>query len=382
MTADPSAAELRAGLVERLTGSGVLSDPAWRSAVEAVPREAFLGDAVFRQDSRLRWEAVHRTETGRREWLTLAYGDRTLVTQIDGVDASHADRPVHGTPTSSATLPSLVVRMLELAGLRDGDRVLEIGTGSGYSTALLCHRLGQRNVTSVEYDPAVAGAAADHLAAAGYAPTLVTGDGLQGWPEGADYDAIIATCSVRYVPRSWMWQLRDHGTITTALSGWMLASGLIRLRLDDDGGARGRFAGDRVSYMLARPHERPPHPRFQARPGTVRTTRSDPALLRDWTGHFVAQLAAPSCEMMTTDDAVSLWDTATGSQAWTEPAPGGCVVHQYGPVRLWDRIEEGLAVWQQAGSPPQTAFGMTVTDDLSQHVWLGTPQGPAWPLPA
>ncbi|MEK8170932.1 hypothetical protein NKH77_19275 [Streptomyces sp. M19] len=72
----------------------------------------------------------------------------------------------------------------------------------------------------------------------------------------------------------------------------MLGSGLIRLVLDDEGVAHGRFAGDQVSYMLARPHERPPAPpstRTRQHPRDA----GEPDLLDDWTGLFVAQLGAP-----------------------------------------------------------------------------------------
>ena len=315
------------------------------------------------------------------EWLRLVYSDTTWVTQVDGIDAADAPGPLAGRPTSSSTLPSLVVRMLELAGLRDGDKVLEIGTGTGYSTAILCHRLGDKLVFSVEYDPGLAALAADHIHAAGFTPTLVTGDGLQGHKDGADYDAIVATCSVRSIPRSWLWQLREGGTITTTISGWMLASGLIRLTMGKDGTATGRFTGETIGYMLARPHERPPRPQFIQHPGSTRATLVDPALIETWTGHFLAQLAAPSAELATTGDSVILVDVATGSQAWTEPAGGGWAVHQHGPLRLWDQVEGALMTWQEAGAPDQSAFGMTVTDD-AQTVWLGTPTGPSWQLPA
>ncbi|WP_416978727.1 ATP-grasp peptide maturase system methyltransferase [Streptomyces sp. T028] len=374
MTADP--AELRHSLAAPLD----LTEPAWRAAVEAVPRELFLGDCLFRP-SGSRWEPVQRDRTGEDAWLRLVYQDTTWVTQVDGVSAADAPGPLAGRPTSSSTLPSLIVRMVELAGLQQGEKVLEIGTGTGYSTAILSHRLGDQHVYSVEYDPRLAALAAGRIHAAGYFPNLVTGDGLDGHREAAEYDAIVATCAVRHIPPAWLHQVRSGGTITTTLSGWMLASGLIRLTVHDDGTATGRFTGERIGYMLARPHERPPRPTYFQRQGQTRPTRLDPGLLEDWTGQFVAQLAAPSAELMTTSEGVILVDVATGSQAWTEPVEGGWQVHQHGPLRLWNAVEDALAEWQDAGSPPQSDFGMTVDIDGTQRVWAGTPDGPSWRLP-
>ncbi|MET8559460.1 hypothetical protein ABZV75_02255 [Streptomyces flaveolus] len=161
----------------------------------------------------------------------------------------------------------------------------------------------------------------------------------------------------------------------------MLASGLICLTVDDDGTASGRFAGDQISYMLARPHERPPRPTYYQRPGQARSTFCDPGLLDDWTGQWVAQLAAPSAELLRVGDSVILVDVATGSQAWTETVGEGWRVHQHGPLRLWDAVEDALAVWQDAGAPAQSEFGMTVDGDGTQRVWLGDPAGPGWNLP-
>ncbi|MGC9495653.1 ATP-grasp peptide maturase system methyltransferase [Streptomyces sp. WG7] len=371
---------LRQDLARALAAQGLLTDPAWRAAVEAVPRELFLEDAVFRPHG-TQWEPVRSEQLGDDEWLRKVYSDTTWVTQVDGISAREAEGPVPGRPTSSSTLPSLVLRMLELADVREGDRVLEIGTGTGYSTAVLCHRLGDEGVYSVEYDEEVAAAAARHLRAAGRSPHLVVGDGLRGHQDGADYDSVIATCAVRSVPPSWLWQLRDGGSITTTVSGWMLGSGLIRLVLDDEGVARGRFAADPVSYMLARPHERPPRSTFYAHPGSTRNARVSPDLLDDWTGLFVAQLGAPSAELVRTETGLALVDAATGSQAWTEPDGEAWTVHQDGPLRLWDQVEDALDTWQEAGSPARTAFGMTVTE-WDQVVWLGDPDGPCWRLPS
>ncbi|MDA8368255.1 MAG: hypothetical protein M0026_00080 [Nocardiopsaceae bacterium] len=70
----------------------------------------------------------------------------------EGGAAGVVAAPLQGEPTCSSTLPGLVVAMLQAAQIGDGDRVLEIGTGTGYSTALLCHRLGSSAVSSIEYD--------------------------------------------------------------------------------------------------------------------------------------------------------------------------------------------------------------------------------------
>ncbi|MFD9483657.1 ATP-grasp peptide maturase system methyltransferase [Streptomyces sp. NPDC059991] len=377
MTTDTTA--LRRHLADQIQADNPALGPEWRAAVEAVDRDLFLGPAVYRPDN-TRWQPVRRAAVSQQEWQHLAYTDRTWVTQVDGLNAEDAPGPVTGSPTSSATLPSLVVRTLQAAGLRGGEKVLEIGTGTGYSTAILCHRLGDDHVISIEYDTSLAATAATHLTAAGYAPTLVTGDGLQGHKEQAEYDAIVATCAVRSIPASWLWQLAERGTITTTISGWMLASGMIRLTLDDQDIAHGRFLPDTISYMLARPHERPPQPVFLRQDGEARPAQVDPALLDVWAGLFVAQLAAPSATLMHTGNGVILRDVATGSQAWTQENDNGWMVHQHGPLRLWDQVEAALQTWQAAGAPELTEFGMTATAD-QQIIWLGSPDGPRWQLP-
>nr|WP_239120201.1 hypothetical protein [Streptomyces cyaneofuscatus] len=179
-----------------------------------------------------------------------------------------------------------------------GQRVLEVGTGTGYSTALGAHRLGGDRLTSIEYDSAVGRAAASALAAAGYAPRLVIGDGMRGDPEGGAYDRLIATCSVRYVPMAWLHQVKPGGKILVTLSGWSYASGLAHLTVTGPGTATGRFLPGYTSFMIARPHDRPPRPTPALLPGGERPSRIDPAVIGTWTGGWVAQLAAPAAERM------------------------------------------------------------------------------------
>ncbi|PZG03752.1 methyltransferase domain-containing protein [Nonomuraea aridisoli] len=128
-------------------------------------------------------------------------------------DAVYSGRPIAICRGGSAytcvnPAPSSVVDLLELLDLRPGHRVLEVGTGSGWVTALLCRLVGESgNVTSVEADPEVAQAAARNLAAAGIRPHLVVGDGC---PERGPYDRVLALSTV---PDAWIEQARPGAVI-------------------------------------------------------------------------------------------------------------------------------------------------------------------------
>ncbi|MET8539942.1 ATP-grasp peptide maturase system methyltransferase [Kitasatospora sp. NPDC004799] len=373
---------LRAALVDRLRESGTLTDPAWGEAVAAVPRELFVGGyfVPVEGSSPTGYRAVRRGDAG---WLEGVYADRTLITQLDGRTCPEdvGGQPVTGTPTSSSTLPSLVLGMWQRLGAEVGHRVLEVGTGTGYSTALGAHRLGAGNLTSIEYDPRVAERAAAAVRAAGFAPRLVTGDGLGGDPNGGVFDRLIATCSVRYLPMAWLRQVRPGGRILATLSGWSYANALALLDVTSPGEATGRFLPGYTSFMIARPHDRPPRPVLALLPGAERASRIDPAKLDTWTGSWVAQLAAPSAERLGAGGQQILSDVATGSQARTIPDPdGGWTVVERGPLRLWDQVETAVEAWQRAGEPPQDAFGITVST-AGQRVWLGGEDGPGWNLP-
>jgi protein-L-isoaspartate(D-aspartate) O-methyltransferase len=109
--------------------------------------------------------------------------------------------------------PFVVARMTELAKPRSGwqgANVLEVGTGSGYQAAILAE-LGAR-VTTVERIATLAAQARDRLSRAGYpAVQVVVGDGTQGWPDGAPYDAIVVTAGGPSVPEPLPMQLQREG---------------------------------------------------------------------------------------------------------------------------------------------------------------------------
>ncbi|PNG20378.1 protein-L-isoaspartate(D-aspartate) O-methyltransferase [Streptomyces cahuitamycinicus] len=348
-------------------GGSLRTEP-WRRAAAAVPRHEFLRDGYFRRVAgpqfHSAWEPVRE---GDSYWFEGCYADVSLVTQIAG---TIVPEDIRGTitrePTSSSTLPSLVLRMLEDLQVEDGHKVLEIGTGTGYSTAVLCARLGAENVTSIECDPWVASRARAALGHLGTYPTLVTGDGLRGHGAGAPYDRVIATCGVRTVPQSWIEQTRPGGLILATLCGWLGSSELARLTVHEDGTASGPLLGGAVSFMLARPHTPPPLGLLpDLDDGKERETTIDTDVLENWASRFVVQLAVPDAQRLTmrregrTEDV--LVDVATGSWAAVYSEDGRRLVRQGGPELLWDAVEEQFGSWCAAGAPTLEEFTVTVT---------------------
>ena len=108
--------------------------------------------------------------------------------------------------------PKLEARVLQELSLRKTDQVLEIGTGSGYLSALMAHRAGQ--VCSVEIKPALAAFGRGNLERHGIDNvTLETGDAARGWPQRAPYDAIVLTGSTPVLPRAFLEQLAPGGRL-------------------------------------------------------------------------------------------------------------------------------------------------------------------------
>jgi protein-L-isoaspartate(D-aspartate) O-methyltransferase len=106
--------------------------------------------------------------------------------------------------------PYIVARMLEAVSLSPADRVLEVGTGSGYVTALLAELAAK--VFSVERHAVLADQAREVLERLGNANTkVIVGDGSQGFEEGAPYDAIIVSAAAAEVPRALLEQLAEGG---------------------------------------------------------------------------------------------------------------------------------------------------------------------------
>ncbi|MFF8989469.1 methyltransferase, FxLD system [Streptomyces sp. NPDC014983] len=180
-TAD--AERLRNALVDQLRADGHARTHAVETALRTVPRHVFVPEA--------------------------------------SLEDAYANAPVHikydtdGTSISCASQPGVVALMLDQLDAQAGERILELGAGTGYNAGLLAHLVGENgHVTTLDVDDDLVEGARTHLAAAGITNVeAVTRDGALGYAEEAPYDRIIATVGAHGVPHAWLQQLAPGGRL-------------------------------------------------------------------------------------------------------------------------------------------------------------------------
>ena len=374
-------------LADRLADEGHIRSREWHRVFCAVPRHVFV-PWFFEQADMYRWTRVDGADPAQRyRWLAAVYSNTTLVTAlVDLMLPAEHGGGVWPIAVSSSTVPSLMVQMLEDLDVYDGQRVLEIGTGTGYHAALLSERLGERNVFSVDLRPDLIEAARTRLDRAGYRPTLVAADGAAGLPEHGPYDRIIATCCVEHVPPAWIEQLRPGGMLLADIKGAMAAGNIAALHRRDEPVVEGRFCAQWGGFMAMQHQldipsgEAPPPAGDHAE---ERLTDLSPQTVHQQHQPFplVAQLSLPAGTQLQLsgvdpDQATRL---VAPDGSWCDVAhqsdPDGYFrVTEDGPHRLWRIVEDAHRRYAQLGEPRWERLGVTASA-TEQWVWLDDPNG-------
>jgi protein-L-isoaspartate(D-aspartate) O-methyltransferase len=147
---------------------------------------------------------------------------------------AYDNRPLPIGYGQTISQPYIVAIMTELLALEPGARVLEIGTGSGYQAAIL-HALGARTYT-IEIIPALAATAAERLQRLGHGAVRTrTGDGYDGWPQAAPFDAIIVTAAANHIPPPLLEQLKPGGRMVIPLGQPFRPQQLLLVNKDNTG---------------------------------------------------------------------------------------------------------------------------------------------------
>lgn len=195
--------------------------------------------------ARLRDEMVERQIRGRVRdsgvLRAMKEVPRHLFVPPQHRDRAYADRPLRIGSGQTISQPLMVAILLEALELDGSERVLDVGTGSGYQAALLT-RLA-REVYSIEVRPELADSARRVLEAAGY-PEVVcgVGDGSLGWREHAPYDAIVVAAAAPEIPRELIDQLTPGGRLVIPV-GRRFLQRLVRVRRGQGGELESRDLG-------------------------------------------------------------------------------------------------------------------------------------------
>lgn len=164
----------------------------------------------------VRYQIEARGITDPRVLEAMRKVPRHLFVPLEYRDAAYEDRPLPIGEGQTISQPYIVALMTEALELKGDEKVLEIGTGSGYQAAILAELA--REVYTVELEPSLAQRAAETLRRLGYTNVHVAvRDGFYGWPEEAPFDRIILTCAAPRIPETLLQQLKDGGKMVLPL---------------------------------------------------------------------------------------------------------------------------------------------------------------------
>lgn len=372
-------------LLDELRQAGLAADPRLCDAFLNVPRHRFI-DGIQVHDPTRRgrnsWSWQPSPDIPDAEWLTRVYQDQTIVVRVD--DA--------GMPISANTAPWLALWMLELLDVRPGDRVLEIGTGTGHLTALISYLAGARGrVVSLEIDPEVARTARKRLGALlpGASVEIIEADAGSLPRPDDQFTAVVSTASCWPAPAQWFQALVPGGRACLEYLGGISAALLLAKRAETGSSDRlgaGRLVRNRAGFMPLR--------------SAVSSARSGLTLADGFGFSEFARIPADGlgkrqinshpfdwyCQLELPD--ASLVTINSGPDGQEEPflvadggldmvwlpddgsAPDGELVSYGGTASLLDRLRVAWQGWHANGQPGLTDYAVVIGHDGRQEIML------------
>ena len=364
-------AALRVGMARRVTAVAALSKR-WQAAFASVPREAFIPAVVWRDEAGSALEVDRGTDP--ETWTRMLYNEYcSIVTQLDGGTGTG-----EGRYTSSSSMPTVMARMIAELPDRQGARVLEVGSGTGYNAAVLAARYGAENVATVEVDAALAERADKALVAAGFPAVVACGDGVDSLPQvlpGARFDALICTCSIAHLPAGWLAAVPDGVIVAPWCSGW-LPVGVLTLHVRE-GDVTGRFKRD-FHFMRARAHRWEAERPVDVTGGRERHGPLSPHRVTydNEAAAFYVSLCLPGVDYIIDDrdglKTLTAWDNAD-PQSWSVVdwvrTSNEWRVRESGPRSLWAEVEQAYGEWARLGEPGVDRYTVRIGDG-GVHVTL------------
>ncbi|MDD9381118.1 protein-L-isoaspartate O-methyltransferase [Streptomyces sp. ZAF1911] len=405
---EPQAA--RASMIARLEDEDALHPGPVRDALLAIPREVLMPQAYVRRTeddvTPPEWTLLDwRQPTDRAELLDILHCGESVLTQHDGEPVLGRDAGTWrrgGEITSLSSGMTMTAGLMEQLGLRPGLRVLNLGTGPGVTCAVASMICGAQHVVSLDSSVHVTEAARLHLTRLGLCPTLVTGQGEDGWPDLAPYERIFASYAVPAIPAPWLEQLAPGGFalahITSGSPSWPALAVITKTAA---GAATGELRparyGHRAGHGLPRLYlSKPFRDRIDAGEGAAVTRSRQEVPARTEQGFWLAYDALhPGAVRRAGVEHLVLGAPACGSWMTAEPAPDGAwTVRSHGPRDIWGEIQDAASRWRAAGSPASyrihlapdgtqwvTASSVAGSGDLSWSLPIATPPAPG-PSPA
>jgi protein-L-isoaspartate(D-aspartate) O-methyltransferase len=310
-----------------------------------------------------------------KEWVQeetrgYAYTDSPLTTKIE-----------RGRPVSSSSMPSVMAAMLEALEIQPAQKVLEIGTGTGYNAAIMSKIVGKSgHILSVERDEDIGRSARERLLGASIENVHVTiTDGFLGYQPEAPYQRIIATAAFHQFPRAWQEQLATGGIFVGNLLGH-LTSILIRLEKQEDGSLKGSPVPHGAFFMEMRsPHLEEPASinwtcyECKSIDGEYTDTSNLAGLLRDQAFLLFLQCLLPATQIQKRYNGGPIEHPSSFETWLIDSQEHTSVIVKTETIQsrghgFWGKVQEALFQWEERKRPAIEAYSIIVSPQGEMNI--------------